>query len=102
MRYLNNFLVLACVVIFSSCASYGKDFDTSLFSQFRNGVTTKTEMISLVGQPLTKTSTGNGETSLNWSFTYTTINSKIESKIAMAFFDKNDILLRVIISETVR
>ena len=102
MRYFNNFLVVACVFIFSSCASYGNDFDTSLFSQFKNGVTTKTEIISLVGQPLTKTSTGNGETSLNWSFTHAIINSKVESKIAIAYFDKNDILLRVILTETVR
>ena len=108
MRYLDHFLVLACTVIVSNCASnanyasYGKDFDASLFSQFKNGVTTKTEVISAVGQPFTKTVVGNGETMLNWSFTHAIIHSKVELKNATAFFDKNDILLRVTVTESVR
>jgi hypothetical protein len=100
MRHLTNCFISCCAVVVVGCASYGKDFDISLFSHFKSGVTTKAEMISRVGQPSTQMSLGNGQTALTWTFTHSSIGASVKSKHAMAYFDKEDKLLRVTTSES--
>jgi hypothetical protein len=99
MRDIKNLWVVCCLVV-AGCASYGKDFDISLFSQFKSGVTTKSQMISIVGNPSSQMSLGNGQTALTWTFTHTSIGASVKSKQAMAYFDKDDKLLKVTTSES--
>lgn len=93
-------LTSIAVLLFAGCASYGSEFDITKFNTFKNGVTTKSEIINVVGSPNTQNNMGNGQTSVTWQFTSKTLGSDVRSKIATAIFDSQDRLIRVITSES--
>ena len=86
--------------VIAGCASVGSDFDMSQFSRFKEGVTTKNEIVSAVGKPTGQSSLGNDQTSLSWQFVTKTLGSSVKSKTATAIFDKEDRLVRVVTSES--
>lgn len=53
MKYFVRFIFVSClIVILSACAStVGRKFNLSGTGQIRNGVTTKTDVINMIGQP---------------------------------------------------
>ena len=97
---MKSVLVPIVAMFFVGCASYGSDFDITKFSVFKNGVTTKSEMIKLVGSPNSQSNLGNGQTTATWQFVSKAVGSEAKSKIATAVFDSQDRLVRVTTSES--
>lgn len=97
---MKSIFMSIAVVLMVGCASYGSDFDVNKFTGFKDGVTTKSEMIRAVGSPSSQSNLGNGRTAATWQFVSKTLGSDAKSKIATAVFDSQDRLVRVTTSES--
>lgn len=71
--------LIAIAVILTACASSGRKLDQSKVDQIKQDVTTKAEVLKLIGSPENITKDGNGNTT--FSYTYFYASSKGENFI---------------------
>lgn len=65
-------LSLAVILAVAGCVSSGRRLDTDRVSQIRKGVTTRQEVLQLLGSPDQQTSDGDGNVTMVWQFTKAT------------------------------
>jgi outer membrane protein assembly factor BamE (lipoprotein component of BamABCDE complex) len=65
-------LFFICVLL-AGCASAGTKVDPSAAAKIQKGITTKVEVIALLGQPMTDTLDSNGKEMMFWSYAQTQI-----------------------------
>jgi outer membrane protein assembly factor BamE (lipoprotein component of BamABCDE complex) len=106
MRKLFAVLVLVLPFFVSGCASTGKKIDPTALSDFKAGVTTKSEVVQRLGPPQSSSSTSDGTQVVSYYFSESTVNgatfipvvglfaggSKGSASITTFIFDKNEIL----------
>ncbi len=67
MKYLFSVLSLS-LLLFAGCATTGQKFDASKVSQIKKGVTTRAEIETMFGQPLSSVTLGNGKCVIEYQY----------------------------------
>lgn len=71
MRTLFGLFVIAMTVYTVGCSSAGREFDTARIKDLQKGVTTKSDVLKMFGEPLRKEFAPKGEV---WGYSYTSSN----------------------------
>jgi outer membrane protein assembly factor BamE (lipoprotein component of BamABCDE complex) len=87
------------------CATIGKPINESQVSQLKDGVTTKQEVISIMGEPFDKTITDSGDE--KWTYVYSVIQGRLTDgqvregqKLEILFDTKNIIKKHLFLAST--
>ena len=65
--------LISCVALVGGCASAGTKVEQSAVAQIQKGKTTKTEVIALLGAPMSASLMGDGKEMMMWSYAQTQI-----------------------------
>jgi len=87
----------------TSCATVGNKFDSSLIDSFVVGKTTETEVVALIGKPLTVTSAtilGSKKKILSYSYAHSQVGKSTVGNHAAFVFNDQGVLETVTHSET--
>lgn len=68
---MKKVILLAAILLISACATVGNQFDMSKIDQIKIGQTTQQEVVTLLGQPLSISRSGDGHTFLGYSYVHT-------------------------------
>jgi outer membrane protein assembly factor BamE (lipoprotein component of BamABCDE complex) len=88
---MKRIIILLCLLIFSGCATVGRDFDIAFVKKIEKGKTTKQEIINSLGLPFRK-GIDNGD--LTWTYVYNkwSAGGTTYSKDLYIIFDKYGIV----------
>jgi outer membrane protein assembly factor BamE (lipoprotein component of BamABCDE complex) len=64
-------VILAVCLALAGCASAGVKVDSNAVAKIQKGVTTKAEVLALLGAPMTDTLAGDGREFMLWSYAHT-------------------------------
>lgn len=63
-------LVLMLALVMAGCASSGRQIDPSMIDQIEHQQTTRSDLVSMFGQPTSETVNSDGSAILNWTYAY--------------------------------
>jgi outer membrane protein assembly factor BamE (lipoprotein component of BamABCDE complex) len=94
---MNYFLRIIVVLIISitmmSCASNGTKIEKSNVEKIVAGKTTKTEMITVFGNPLSQSFNSDGKLSMIWFYVYVgPFGTGMEQQNLAVLFDENEVV----------
>ncbi len=80
-----SLLLLTLAVVLTGCASSGHELDQNKVSQIKKGVTTKTQVLELVGKPEEVAINDAGESTWTYRYTHTSAQAQNFIPIVGAF-----------------
>ena len=93
-------LILALFIGLAGCATRGKEMTQDQLNQLVLGQTTRTEMITMFGQPVNQGFLdANGKVSAKWVYVQATIGGITRFQELVALFDEKGVLEKFFISD---
>ena len=65
---MNKVFTLVAVCLLAACSTYGKPVTQAQLDQIQQGVTTKDDLLSSFGKPLTVTKNSDGTQIMSWGY----------------------------------